>query len=493
MKRILALAMLAVGLMLFVCFAAAAEETTVTGRIFEGEWVYATVEGSVQINVIPAVDSYLVQVTVNTDGYEREFALDYICALDTAAGSLISEPGAVMYEVFRNDDYDVVSQEEVYSDGSAVFSLDEAGQLIWHDGKKDEDVTLERPIGWIDPDYIGPGHHFVGIWEEERVDIEIEERMEDYTVFISGSDGASEGTVWGYLCQYDPETDSLVSMENAGYKIHYWFSDTDEYSDELVYENGSAVFTINRAGLLIWEDQTEDAGAGRLFEKVPEEGDEGLYADIQTVTDSPAWVTDLPAAQDPQTMQLFVIAGMGMDQTTAVISMHQRDEDGSWKQILSTPGFVGRNGLCLDADHAEGCGQTPIGVYRFNRAFGLAEDPGCVLPYYQADEYTYWSGDPDRKYNQLVDIRAVPELALDDSEHITDYKYEYRYCLNISFNEDGTPGRGSAIFLHCFGDRKPYTGGCVAIPENIMKLVMQSVSKDCVVVIDTLENLGGSL
>ena len=93
----------------------------------------------------------------------------------------------------------------------------------------------------------------------------------------------------------------------------------------------------------------------------------------------------------------------------------------------------------------------------------------------------------------MVDIRDVPGLVMDDSEHIVHYEYEYQYCLNISFNEDGTPGRGSAIFLHCFGQYKPWTGGCVAVPENIMKLIMQNVHEDCVVVIDTLENLGGSL
>ena len=36
--------------------------------------------------------------------------------------------------------------------------------------------------------------------------------------------------------------------------------------------------------------------------------------------------------------------------------------------------------------------------------------------------------------------------------------------------------------------------GCeTAVPEYIMKQIMQNVSEDCVVVIDTLENLGGSL
>ena len=225
--------------------------------------------------------------------------------------------------------------------------------------------------------------------------------------------------------------------------------------------------------------------AGMLSDQV-----EGLHVNIQHVTDSPAWVTNLSAAQEAD--QLFIVAAMGMDKTTAYITMHRKDESGAWKQILSTPGFVGRNGLCFDTDRAEGCGQTPIGVYHFNKAFGIAADPGCALPYLQVDDNIYWSGDPDRHYNEMVDIRDVPDLVMDDSEHIVDYEYQYQYCLNISFNEDGTPGRGSAIFLHCFGPAKPYTGGCVAVPENIMRMIMQQVTPECVVIIDTLENLGGS-
>ena len=212
------------------------------------------------------------------------------------------------------------------------------------------------------------------------------------------------------------------------------------------------------------------------------------HASIQPMIDSPAWVSALPATQDAE--QLFVVAGTGMDKTTAYISMHRKDENGVWKQILSTPGFVGKNGLCLDADHREGCGQTPIGTYRFSKAFGIAADPGCSIPYLQACDTTYWSGDPDRQYNQMVDIRDVPDLAMDNSEHIVEYEYQYQYCLSISFNEEGTPGRGSAIFLHCFGSQNPWTGGCVAIPESIMKQVMRTVQENCVVVIDIMDYLG---
>ena len=230
--------------------------------------------------------------------------------------------------------------------------------------------------------------------------------------------------------------------------------------------------------------------AAYAAEEIPEPAD-GLHASIQPAVDSPAWVAELPEAQDAD--QLFVVAGLGMDKTTATVSMHQKDEDGNWKQLLSTPGYVGKNGLCLDEDHVEGCGQTPVGVYRFNKAFGIAPDPGCAIDYIQVDEDTYWSGDPEQCYNEMVDIRDHPELAMDDSEHIVDYEYEYQYCLNISFNEDGTPGRGSAIFLHCLGQVKPYTGGCVAIPENIMKLVMQNVREDCVVLIGPMETMIPSL
>ena len=152
-------------------------------------------------------------------------------------------------------------------------------------------------------------------------------------------------------------------------------------------------------------------------------------------------------------------------------------------------GFIGKNGL---GKTQEGDGMTPVGTFTFNRAFGIAPDPGCAIRYVQADEDTYWSGDVNEgmHYNELVSLKDFPELDRDNSEHILDYPYEYQYCLNISYNADGTPNAGSAIFLHCLGDRKPRTGGCVAIPMDQMYFVMQHVSPDCVVVIDSMEHLG---
>lgn len=222
--------------------------------------------------------------------------------------------------------------------------------------------------------------------------------------------------------------------------------------------------------------------------------EKSLYVLTQKETDSPDWVIALPEAQDEKTDQLFIVAATGMDKTTATVSMHERDSDGNWKQVLSTPGYVGESGLCKDEDHNEGVDfcYTPIGTYKFNKAFGIADDPGCKgFDYVKVDDDTYWSGD-DREgmhYNEMVSIKDFPDLNLENSEHIVECEYEYQYCLNISFNEDAVPGKGSAIFLHCFGLTCPYTGGCVSVPEYTMIQVLQRVKPDCVVIIDTEENL----
>lgn len=220
-----------------------------------------------------------------------------------------------------------------------------------------------------------------------------------------------------------------------------------------------------------------------------------LYVFNQHEIESPEWVASLPAAQDESTKQMLIVAGMGMDDTTATISMHERGADGKWVQVLSTPGFVGEDGLCKDEDHKEGdFYQTPIGVYHFTKAFGIADDPGCIgFDYVKVDDDLYWSGDsrPGMHYNEMVSIKDFPDLDMENSEHIIDAEYEYRYCLNISFNEDAVPGKGSAIFLHCFGPTNPYTGGCVAVPEYTMVQILQRAQPDCVVVIDTLDNMRG--
>ncbi|MBR6107176.1 MAG: hypothetical protein IKQ39_04125 [Oscillospiraceae bacterium] len=206
-----------------------------------------------------------------------------------------------------------------------------------------------------------------------------------------------------------------------------------------------------------------------------------LYSDSRAVTESPKWVTKLDAAKEAE--QLIVVAGY--DKNTAYISMHEK-QDGKWMKLLSTPGYIGLDGLGK-ANIEEAL--TPVGTFTIDKAFGIADDPGCQMDYIKVDDSYYWSGDPNHHFNELVSVNDVKELDTEESEHITDYQFQYQYVLNLGYNSECEVQNGYAFFFHCFGDRKPYTGGCVSVPENIMKQIMQKIRPNCRITIDTMENL----
>ena len=208
---------------------------------------------------------------------------------------------------------------------------------------------------------------FEGEWQCDRATASVYWEEEGFKVLITWGSSAWEHTEWQYSCYYHEEDNKLVAVP-FGIRTEYVYGDDGELvSATDIYDDGEAVFSLDEKGYLIWQDQKDNAGEGMRFEKLPDEPAaeetipssegtlseqaEGLHVNIQHVTDSPAWVADLPAAQEAG--QLFVVAAMGMDKTTAYITMHQKDADGNWKQILSTPGFVGKHGLCADADHKD--------------------------------------------------------------------------------------------------------------------------------------------
>ncbi len=209
---------------------------------------------------------------------------------------------------------------------------------------------------------------------------------------------------------------------------------------------------------------------------------------VQQRVKSPEWIEKLDAAKTSE--QLIVVAGVG--KTTATISMHEKNSDGSWEQIVSSPGFIGLSGL---GPAREGSLYTPVGTFFIDKAFGIADDPGCKMDYIKVNDSHYWSGDirDGMHYNELLNINDFPDLDKKNSEHLIDYWLPYQYCLNMGFNSECIPGGGSAFFLHCFGSSCPYTYGCVSVPNEIMKVIMQNVKPGCVITIDTLENFRGSL
>ena len=191
---------------------------------------------------------------------------------------------------------------------------------------------------------------------------------------------------------------------------------------------------------------------------------------------------NIKAAQDYE--QLVIVSGT--QGSNANFYFFEKNSEGQWDEIISCPAYIGKKGW---GKTREGDSKTPRGVFNFTMAFGINDDPGCSLGYTKVDETHYWVGDSNsEKYNQFVSTREYKNFNKKDSEHIIDYDLAYKYCLNISYNEDGTPGKGSAIFLHCYTKNK-FTGGCVAIPQEKMIEVLRHLKNNCVIVMDESKNL----
>lgn len=183
------------------------------------------------------------------------------------------------------------------------------------------------------------------------------------------------------------------------------------------------------------------------------------------------------------TNQILVVA---VKEEGASLCFFEKKSSGEWEMLLETEAMIGENGL---GKKREGDGKTPVGVFRFTRAFGILENPGMKWGYTQVSESDYWVDDGGSVYyNQLVDVHSVKK-DWESAEHICEYGEVYHYVLAINFNEGNIPGAGSAVFLHCTTEGMEYTAGCVAVPEFFMKKIMTMVEPQCVLIIDEAEHI----
>lgn len=138
-----------------------------------------------------------------------------------------------------------------------------------------------------------------------------------------------------------------------------------------------------------------------------------------------------------------------------------------WKKVMACKAYVGQNGINKEK---EGDRKTPTGDYTLTCAFGVKKDPGSAMDYTKLNDYLYWCGDRDH-YNQMIDIRKYPHSCR--GEHLINYTRQYAYAMALNYNKKCVYGKGSAIFLHCFGYNS-YTLGCIAVSEDNMKTILKT-------------------
>lgn len=123
---------------------------------FVGEWLCDN--ASIYIDEEDGVfDVFIMWDTSDTE----QDIWEYTCTLDAETGVLKGE-GKKSHETI-DDEGEAVSSEEIYTDGSATFTLED-NTLIWDDAKEDvaQGMRFER-----------------GAEDEELIDVEMEEEVEE--------------------------------------------------------------------------------------------------------------------------------------------------------------------------------------------------------------------------------------------------------------------------------------------------------------------------
>ena len=225
----------------------------------------------------------------------------------------------------------------------------------------------------------------------------------------------------------------------------------------------------------------------------------GLLVAVLVLGAVPAQAADVSALRGIEgSEQVIVVTASSWSSKTGTLRAYERaDTDGGdgWREVVgATTADLGWSGLTPAAKRRQGSGKTPVGTFAITSAFGRQADPGTGLDYYRFDRDDRWTFDPrsPSTYNVLqTNGNAVKRYR---SEHLWRFGQQYDYVAVMDFNlPDGdvaTDARGiarvtdqranteqgGAIFLHVTTGKA--TAGCIAIPRDQMRRVLEWLDTD---------------
>ena len=163
---------------------------------------------------------------------------------------------------------------------------------------------------------------------------------------------------------------------------------------------------------------------------------------------------------------LVVVEGDGSASGCTLYAYEKTDE--GWTLSLESAGCLGKNGF--NNYRVEYDKTTPIGVWKANTPFGQKDAlDGFPKNYVKVDESHVWN----EKTNRLEQGTGASGEQVGTSR----YAGYYDYCIDMGYNRNAYPKKGSALFIHCMLPGDPDTSGCVEIPTEAMIKLMKLYGK----------------
>ena len=220
-------------------------------------------------------------------------------------------------------------------------------------------------------------------------------------------------------------------------------------------------------------DKNEN-GIGNAETQLSENSEEKTAASNSSIIEASG--LEIDKINIPADSQVLITLAGSRSSDTGELNVYTKGDDGAWKTVYAgIRAKYGMNGLYKEK---EGDSKTPVGVFKMNTPFGIADSvEGFPDNYIKVYPDMYWNGDSaSDRYNKLVNVKEYTAFDRSASEHLINYSGYYDYCIDTGYNYEGTPYRGSAIFLHCVINDE-HTHGCIAIPKEYMTEIMKLYSE----------------
>lgn len=171
---------------------------------------------------------------------------------------------------------------------------------------------------------------------------------------------------------------------------------------------------------------------------------------------------------DSNVNQIMLVRYIGGCSAKVFFYEKLREENDAWSLVFrEDDAYVGKYGV---GKTSEGDAKTPCQDLGVLCAFGIRHNPGTSLNYIDVKPTTFACDEACEYYNTILDTAETGHHCKGEEMYL--YTPEYNYGIATDFNAECVPGEGSAIFIHCKG-AKAFTGGCVALDEEHMALVLR--------------------
>jgi L,D-peptidoglycan transpeptidase YkuD (ErfK/YbiS/YcfS/YnhG family) len=266
------------------------------------------------------------------------------------------------------------------------------------------------------------------------------------------------------------QTDGNVVTYAAGTRVLWNTGTWGAAGARLVLQSDGNLVVRASNGVAVWNSGTWANPGSRLT--LQNDGNLVLYRS----NGSAAWYTGwdrgpLPLAVDTgASTQLVTVVVPSAGSSAAQLTAWEL-RSGRWVSVLGpVTARVGASGVGIAR---EGLSRTPSGTFTLTESFGRAANPGAQLPYRVIDSADWWVSDVNSSlYNRYARCaRGTCPFNEAAGENLYAQGAVYDHAVVIDYNRAGTPGAGSAFFLHVTNGAA--TAGCVAIDRASLVTLLQ--------------------